>query len=169
MAWQDEAIPILRVLINDLAETPTYTDGRLEQALVVAAYMFPSDVDYENTYTVSVSSCTISPDPVTNSDDIYVNFIVMKAACIMDFSTFRVEALRAGIKARCGPAILETVDRLPGFRDLLDKGPCAAYQAMINDYNFNGGNICKAILSPFVGNNFTPQSLSNVNQYYYGR
>lgn len=169
MAWQDEAIPMLRVLINDLAETPTYSDGRLKQALIVAAHLFPQDVSYSNSYTVSISSCSITPDPTAASDTTYINFIVMKAACVMDVSTFRTEALRAGVKARCGPAVLETVDRLPGFKDLLTMGPCAAYEAMKDDYNFGSGNICKAILSPFIGNNFTPQSLSYINQYYGGR
>jgi len=168
-SWQDEMVPILRALISDLGETPTYSDGRLEKMLIVAAHLFPMDVSYGNSYTVSISSCSITPDPVDGSDTTYMNFVVMKAACLMDQSTFRTEALRAGIKARCGPAILETVDRLPGFKDLLNKGPCAAYEVMRYDYNFGSGNICRAILSPFVGNNFSPQSLSNIGTYYNGR
>ena len=167
MAWQDETVPILRALINDLAETPTYSDGRLERMLIVAAHLLSSEVFYSTDYTVSISSCTISPDPTVADDTAYINFMVMKAACLMDLSTFRTEALRAGIKARCGPAVLETVDRLPGFRDLLTKGPCVAYDTMKHDYNFGSGNICKAILSPFIGNDFDPQSLSST--YYNGR
>ena len=37
MSWQIELPIIVRTLINDLDVTPTYTDDRLQQTLVVAA------------------------------------------------------------------------------------------------------------------------------------
>jgi hypothetical protein len=48
---------------------------------------------------------------------------------------------------------------------LVDKGPCAAYDALKLDYQFGNTNTIRAVLSPFVGNNFDPSSLSSVPRW----
>jgi hypothetical protein len=161
MAWQDEAIQTLRILINDLGEEATYTDGRLEQVLLVAAKMVKSEFVLATTYTISVSEVSISPDPIDELDDAFMNFMVLKAACIIDQSTFRTKALAAGIVAKCGPAMLDTVGHLDGFKQLLEIGPCASYEALKLQWTFGGGmtNVFRAILSPFRGNNFSPSDI----------
>lgn len=161
MAWYDEAVPMLRILIGDYGDESTdmiYSTNRLEEILVVAAKYVSQEIDFDTTYTVSINPYSISPDP--NSDSAFTNFMVMKAACLTDQGTFRSKALSAGIKAKCGPVVLETLRYLDGFKELLTLGPCATYKTMKKDWMFGNGNICKAILSPFVGNNFDPQSLS---------
>ena len=152
--WQDEMVPMLRIIINDVGAAPTYTDGRLETILVVAAHLIQTEISYSNTYVIKISDTTITPDPYTAGDTTFMNFTVMKSACLVDQSTFRTEALRAGVKARLGDAVLETMDRLSGFKELLNNGPCQAFEAMKDDFLFGSGDICKAILSPFVGNDF---------------
>lgn len=156
MAWQDEAIPALRVIINDLSETPTYSDGRLEQLLVVAAKFVNHDLQFDD-YTISISDCTISPDP--SNDDVYMNFIVLKAGCITDEGLLKTKAYSAGIVARCGPAMLDTVQHLAGFKELLQYGPCKAYTELKKQWLFNGNmvNVFRAVLGPFVSNDFRPE------------
>ena len=163
MGWQDELVPILRALISDFADEPVYSDARLEQLIVVSARFVEQEIDFDVNYTINVSACTISPDPTTATTpdkDAFSNFIVLKAACMADWSTYRSKALLSGIKARCGPAWLETMDHVKGFRDLIDFGPCKAYDTLKKDYKFGNVQVIKAILSPFVSNNFHPQSLS---------
>jgi len=165
MAWQDTMITMLRILVNDMASSPTYTDGRLEQVLAVAAKYVIHEITFSTTYTIDVVSPNITPDPTVTAtlDNTFTNFVVMKAACIADMSTFRTEALRAGIKVRCGPAVLETVERLAGFKELLTRGPCAAYEVMKKDHMFGNGYICEAILSPFIGNTFDGSILGDTS------
>jgi hypothetical protein len=162
MSWQDKMIPMLRILINDMDCTPTYSDMRLEQVLVVGAHYVKQEIDFDTTYTVTIEDPDISPDPCVTAtlDDVFTNFTVLKAACLVDFSTYRTEALRSGVEARCGPAVLKVLDRLSGFRTLLNEGPCKAFEELKAEYEFGNANVCKAILSPFVGNNFDPQSLA---------
>lgn len=160
MAWQDDMIIMLRVLVSDLSSTPTYSDGRLEQVLVVAGQYVNQELDFDNTYTVTISPPAFSPDPVGIGDDAFVNFTVLKAACLTDQSTFRTRAFAAGVKARCGPAVLDTMRHLDGFTTLLKMGPCAAYETLKNNWVFGNAELVRAVLSPFCGNGFDPANLA---------
>lgn len=162
MAWQDEMVVMLRVMINDLGDSPTYSDSRLEQMLSLSAKYVQEEIYFAVTYTIDVSDASISPDPTitANLDTSFTNFVVLKAACLADWGTFRQKALLSGLKARCGPAILETMEHMVGFRELISQGPCAAYDALKQDYQFGNVENIRAVLSPFRGNNFDPSSLS---------
>ena len=59
-----------------------------------------------------------------------MNLTVLKAACLADLSTYRTKAAMAGLKARCGPAVLETLEYTKGFKELLEFGPCKAYEEL---------------------------------------
>jgi hypothetical protein len=160
MAWKSEMVLMLRGLISDFDKT-SYTDDRLQQLLVIAAHYVRQEVDFTQTYTISVTAKTISPDPCssTNADkQAFTNFTVLKAACLTDWSTYRSKALSSGIRARCGPAQLETLQHLKGFRDLIDFGPCKAYETLKEEHEF-GNYTLKAILSPFTSSNFDAGSL----------
>jgi len=164
MAWQSEMVTMLRVLINDM-DSECYDDVRLEQLLVLSAKYVQQEISFSTTYTINLASLSISPDPSVAPDDEFMNFTVLKSACLADWNTFRQKALLAGVKARCGPAELETIGHLDGFKALVDKGPCAAYDALKLDYQFGNTNTIRAVLSPFVGNNFDPSSLSSVPRW----
>jgi len=154
---------MLRVLINDLVSPYTYDDDTLTKILSVSAIYNIQDIDFDVTYTISLAGTPdISPDP--SGDSIFTNFMVMKAACQADFSTYRTKALAEGVTARCGPATLAVLGNLRGFKELLTVGPCATYESMKLDYVFGNGQMCRAILSPFVGNNFSVDSLSTAYQ-----
>lgn len=162
MPWQDEAIPTLRIIINDMdTVSPAYSDIRLEQTLVVAAKLIMQEINFTNIYTVSVENLTISPDPVDTSDLAYTNMMILKAACLVDFSTFRTKAAMEGIKAVLGPANLQVAGNLAGFNTLLDKGPCATFNQLRNEMLWGDINMVKAILSPFSGNKFDARYLQD--------
>jgi len=166
MAWQDTMVSMLRILVNDMDDTPVYSDSRMEQMLVTAAMYVNIEISFDYTYTIGITTPSISPDPTGNGDDAFTNFVVLKAACITDQSTFRTKALAAGVKAKCGPAVLETLKHLDGFKQLLEIGPCAAYTELKKQWTFGNSRLVHAILSPFTSNNFDPSSLSAISDGY---
>lgn len=165
MAWPDVIIPMVRILINDYDDASyEYDDDRLMQTIVVAAQLVKNEVDFSTTYTISVPLVTISPDPTSGTiDDAFVNFVTLKTACFMDVSTFRTKAALAGLKAKMGPAVLETTEHLRGFKSLLDVGPCKTYETMKKEWTFGNAQVVEAVLSPFSSNNFDPRDLPSVH------
>ena len=75
-----------------------------------------------------------------------------------DEGNFRNSALLQGVKARCGPAVLELGSYGQYLKDLLTNGPCNTYEELKNEYNFSyeGRRIIKAVMSPFAANDFDP-------------
>ncbi len=168
MAWETTMVTMVRVLVNDTEAPEQYVDSRLEQIIVVAAEYVQQDINLSVVYDINVDVPDISPDPTlpASKDDVFTNFVVLRAACIVDHSTFRTEAFRSGIKARCGPALLETLDRLKGFNTLLNEGPCKAYAVLKKEHNFGNDSIIRAILSPFISNNFDSRSLASIQSFH---
>ena len=163
--WSSSLVTMLRTFINDIdSSNYTYTDSRLQQLLVIAAMYVKQEIDFDTTYTVDVAQVTISPDPVDTGDDAFSNFVVLKAACLSDQGMYRSRALAAGLKARIGPAALDTVGHLAGFKELLTEGPCAAYVTLKKEWLF-GNAYVRAILGPFISNTFDPRSLSAYHSY----
>ena len=164
MAWQTDLVTMLRNVIFDVDSTNyTYTDNRLKEMLVVSAQLVTQEIAFDTDYTVTISTTGISPDPTDSTDansKAFENFIVLKAACLADQSTLRTKALAAGVSIKLGPAAISTSNNLKGFETLLTQGPCSAYSELKWEYEMGNAKAIRAILSPFVGNTFDPQSLS---------
>jgi hypothetical protein len=167
MSWQLEIPIITRVWINDLDSNPTYSDSRIQQVVVVAALNVNREVSFTETYDIDVVNETISPDPTLEAslDNDFVALVALKAACILDQSTYRTKAINEGIKTSLASASLHTAGNLKGYKDLLDVGPCAMYSELRQEFEIGNPNMVQAVLSPFVGNKF---DASNLNSYYGG-
>lgn len=158
MCINADVIIMVRTLINDLdSDNETYSDDRLSSIIAVSAKYVNKDL--ERTYTINISSPDITPDPVTQNDDTFINLLVMKTACQIDTGLFRTKAALAGLEARCGPAILRTAGHLDGFKEMLASGPCGLYAAMLRDYKYGSGELCHAVMGPFISNDFDPDVL----------
>jgi len=159
-SWQRTSTKMLRTMLNDAGcGESTYTTSRLEDLLITAAYFIPVDINFKNTYVVDVEALTITPSPIGQTDGPeFINFMVLKAACLVDESNFRTSALLQGVKARCGPAVLETNKYGEFLKELLTEGPCKAYEDLQQAYNFSydGTKIIRAVMSPFASNDFDP-------------
>jgi hypothetical protein len=159
-SWQNTSLLMLRTMLNDAGcGESKYSNNRLEDLLITAAYFIPIDVNFNSTYVVDVEAYTISPDPIGQPDGPeFINFMVLKAACIADEGNFRNSALLQGVQARCGPAVLNTSSYGQYLKELLTNGPCKVYEDVSNSYNFSyeGRKIIRAIMSPFVSNDFYP-------------
>ncbi len=164
MSWNIELPIIVRTLINDFGEEQQYNDERLLQVIVVAARYVQFDVSLDQTYSVDVINPSISPDPTINKDEIFVGLVSLKAACFIDQSTVRTKAAMDGVRASLGPASLSVGGGMEGLKILLSNGSCSSYDELTAHWDLAQATAAKAILSPFVGNNFTPDMLrSNYN------
>ena len=161
MSWNLELPIIVRTLINDWADNPTYSDERIIQVLAVAAQYVQFDVVLDHAYKVDVLNNTISPDPTAENerDEIFISLVSLKAACIIDQSTFRTKAAMEGLRASLGPAAFAVGGSLAGWSEILEKGPCAHYNDLIEHWDVANASSIKAILSPFSGNKFDPSIL----------
>jgi hypothetical protein len=161
VSWQIELPLMVRTLINDWDDQPVYSDDRLSQVIVVAAKYVQIDVQLPNEYSIDISNPQITPDPIINKDDIFVGMVALKSACMMDQSSLRTKAAMEGIRAALGPANLSVAGSLAGITTILEKGPCVLYQELKDTWNISEASNIKAILSPFVGNNFNPRYIQN--------
>ena len=82
MPWQNEMKVIVRHLVNDLDSSDyTFTDSRLEEAVLVSAQLASLEIDFDNTYAIDVDSVSLSPDPTSgNKDDSFINLVCLKTA-----------------------------------------------------------------------------------------
>lgn len=162
MSWQLEIPIIIRSLINDFDEH--YSNDRIIQIVTVAAKYIVLDLNLPTTYSIDTVHKTISPDPCDSStrDEDFISFVALRSACFLDQSTFRTKALMEGIKTRLGPAELDISGNLAGFKTLLDVGPCALYDNLKQQYNIGNASVLRAVLGPFVGNNFDPQMIRGI-------
>ena len=164
MSWKQEIPIIVRTLINDLSETPTYSDARILQVVTVAAKYVQFDVVLDHQYVVNVVDPTITPDPTADNDSIFISLVSLKTACIIDQSVLRTKAAAEGIRAALGPASLSVVGSLAGIRMIIEEGPCAAYDQLVSHWDVKEATAIRAVLSPFVGNKFDPRSIQ-LNPY----
>jgi hypothetical protein len=159
-SWQNTSLLMLRTMLNDAGCGETkYSNSRLEQLLITSAYFLPVDINFNTSYVIDVEQNTITPDPISQDDgQEFISFMVLKAACIADEGNFRNQALLQGVKARCGPAVLDTSSYGQYLKDLLSNGPCKTYDDLKDEYNFSyeGRRIIRAVMSPFVSNDFYP-------------
>jgi len=167
MAWPDVIIPMVRILINDYDDTNyEYSDDRLQDTIVVAAQLVNQEINFDTVYTINIPLVTISPDPTIAVDNAFVNFVTLKSACFVDQSLFRTKSTISGLKAKCGPAVLETVEHLRGFKDLINFGPCKAYTTLKEEWIFGNAQVVEAVLSPFTSNNFDTRNLPTARSNY---
>lgn len=155
MSWQDESVEILRILINDFGNTPKYSDEDLEQLLLVSARYVIQEVNLATSYLVDYSSGTITPNP--SDDHGFLNFMILKSACLTNTWEYNTKAIQDGISAKCGPTTLSVSSNAILILGLIQNGPCKTYQELVMQYNFGQLNIgAKGIVSPFISNTFLP-------------
>lgn len=158
--WKATLVPLLRVIIGDFTDPPTYSDDRLCQLLGAAAFFVAGDLcDCPNlTFTYDVVTGVASPDPLSNA--VIANLIVLRAACILDQGLTRSRSISEGFKAVCGPASLQVLSASSTFSSLFENGPCAAYLDLKEACCFRNliqsAEFCKFVLGPFVSECYVP-------------
>lgn len=165
MSWQNELTVIVRTLISDLTEPYQFSDERIQQVLTVAGKYVQFDVNLEHSYAIDVVNTTITPDPTLDNDTIFTSLACLKAACIIDQSTYRTKAALEGIRATLGPANLSISGQSAAWKAMLEHGPCASYDELTSHWDVKEATAIAAILSPFAGNKFDPE-FQNIRSTY---
>jgi hypothetical protein len=147
MAWQDDMVTMLRVIIDDNGNNQEYSNSRLEEVIVVAATMTKKEIDFDNDYIISVSNVTISPDPVTNSDDAFVNIVTLKSACLLANSEYKTEAGRA-ITVRDGSSAIDNKG-VAAAKKVWRDSICEDYSKAEREYRIGNSQAGKSIIGPY--------------------
>ena len=167
MAWSTDLVLMTRVLISDINIPQTYTDEYIKRVLITAGMIVDSEVPFEYTYVYDISLLTIVPDPIVSLDSFFTALVPLKAACIITQGEFK-QALGQGIKVRDGDSMIDTSVSFRGYRDILEFGPCAAYEklkwSLLASGSGSGAGVGKAVLGPhrISGGN----SQSTISWYY---
>lgn len=162
MAWTTDLVLMVRVLVSDISVPQTYTDEYIERVLIVAGIIVDAEFPFSYNYIYDISALTISPDPVVSEDLIFMALVPLKTACILTQGEFK-QALGQGIKVRDGDSAIDTSVSFRGYRDILEMGPCAAYEKLKWSLLASGG-VGKAVLGPYrsPGGN----TLDTISWYY---
>jgi hypothetical protein len=151
MAWSDEMLPFLRVLVDDTGAQQVYSDTQLQQALLVAAFQVNVEMKFNEAFTIDILGVSITPDPTAepSRDDSFVNLVELKAACIIDRGS-AASAARRAIVTRDGVNHFDLRGPAENKIKLLDKGWCAAYADAKEEYQAGLVRTAgAAVLSPF--------------------
>ncbi len=149
MPWQNEMKVIVRHLVNDLDTSDyTFTDSRLEEAILVSAQLASLEIDFENTYTIDVDSVSLSPDPTASGDkdDSFINLVCLKTARMLLGSELKTHSLNA-ISLKDGPSALDLRGIVSGLKILFDD-ISKRYEEATTQYKLNGV-VGQAILGPY--------------------
>lgn len=150
MSWQGQMGTIVRHLINDLdPDSYKFSNTRLETTILVAAQLSQMNIDFSNSYTINVETCTLSPDPTVTStiDDPFVTLICLRTACIIIGSEIRSESGNA-ISIKDGPSAID----LRGVTQTLTviyKDLCEKYEHLLLEYRAGSSIAGQAILGPY--------------------
>ena len=146
MAWNTEITTIVRHLLDDVSDTPKYSDERLEKAVLVCTQLMLMGDSFRNNYVVDITNGTITPDPTSgNRDDSFLNLVALRTACMIIGSEIKTSSGNA-ISVKDGPSSID----LKGVSDVLAKlydHLCKQYEAILLQYRASG-TIGAAILGP---------------------
>lgn len=136
---------ILRDLIGDVADVPTYSDDRLEQAIVSSAFLLLRQISFDEDYVVEVQCRTITPDPSSDYD--FLALVVLRTAVLILSSELKTSSL-SSIKVVDGPSSVDMTSLSKTAKDLLAQASKQFEEAKLAHQIGNGG-YGEAILSPY--------------------
>jgi len=171
MTWDVNLVLMLRILINDLNLPQKNTDNYLQRVLVTAGIYVSSEIELPFDYIYDIDAVTITPDPIIADDSVSEALLPLKAACIINQGDFQ-KSISQGIKVRDGDSAIDTSVSFRGFRDILELGPCAAYDKLrfdIEKLNAAGAaGLSGFVLGPFRDPN-SVRSDSDTLAWYFDR
>lgn len=135
MAWQTELSTIVRYIINDVDNTRyKYSDERIETTVVIAAQMVILDISLQTQYDINIQNISISPDPTETDpkDNVFVNLVALKTACIILGSEVKTEGANA-ISIKDGPSAID-LRGVASTISFLYEDICGKYDKLLKDY-----------------------------------
>ena len=161
MSWDTSAVQTVRYMIGDVDTPQKYTDARLKTACVIAANLINNDISLYNTYTISVSGETISPDPTSDPVDLrFVDMIATRASILILQGELKIYANNS-VKIVDGPSSIDMAGVFANTQKLLTD-LSQNYSMMKNMYSMNGDGYGKTVMTPTI-------NTSVCEDYYYDR
>lgn len=147
MAWYSNALPILRVLIQDMTEPYTYSDDNLYSVLCSAASLVQQEVNLLNVYTVNFTTKTITPDPNALGDVGFEHLMAYKAACLIGIGAAKTASANA-IDVADNSA---SIKMAWAAKSKMQWGnmACVQYEDIKKDYQMGKYVVGKSIVSPY--------------------
>lgn len=137
-----------RAILGDMGPTYTYSDERMQQVIIPAAFYVNRQATFQDSYVVNINNGSITPDPVGDND--FIALCAYKAACLI--STYELKN-SSGIIMKDGPSMIDTKGTSQNMKAGMTS-ICATFDAMMLDYLVNGGlsgtgGVGAAILGPY--------------------
>lgn len=144
MSWEDEALPLLRILIGDSLSPFVYCDTRLLDIFVGTAKLVVMDVSFDTAYTIVLSTSSISPDP--SEDPAFIPLVCLRAAYIVSSSEYREKSMSA-VTITDGPSTISLSGIVTGLKarmDMLSKD----YAKAKLQYAMGNAIGCQTVITP---------------------
>ena len=154
--WPTELVLVTRVLISDYVQPYTYSDARIQEVLIIAGMLCQLEVDLlHSPYTFDVANLIMTPDPANASigkDYGACCLFSLKAACILQLSSFRDKARNAGIQVRSDRELIDTKGQLDGDKFLLNSehDVCKSYTESVWIYKAGNYSAGYALVGPMA-------------------
>jgi hypothetical protein len=145
MSWQDDTRNLLRQLSGDIGPVCEYNDSRLDELILYAAKIVITETFLTDTYSVTLNTGTISPDPST--DDWFISLLVLKSWEILANNEYRIASNKA-LSIRDGPSAVDGRAVADNKKEIAKKAR-EQYETALMSYNAGTYNAGAAILSPF--------------------
>lgn len=152
--WEQELVLVTRVLINDYIQPYAYSDSRIQEVLIIAGMLCQLEVDLlHSPYQFDPSNLIMTPDPADpaiGKDYGACCLFSLKAACILQLSSFRDKARNAGIQVRSDRELVDTKGQLDGDKFLLNSefDNCKSYAESVWIYKAGNYNAGYALVGP---------------------
>lgn len=150
MGWQKEMVRILRYIISDIdTVAPIYDEERLVETVLVSAQLVINEIDFNNTYTIDVDECVLSPDPTAvTKDNAFINLVCLRAALLVLFSEYKTASINS-IRVSDGPSTIDMTDSTRNSKTLYDNALLEYERAK---FAYRAGNSIggQAVLTPYT-------------------
>jgi len=154
MPWQNELTIIVRHIIGDLdSDNQLFSDGRIEESILVAAQLLHMEMEFNVDYTIEVDNGILIPDPTTipvgpsNKDDDFIALCSLRSGLLLTNSLMRTYALKA-FSIRDGASSLDMRGVVAGLK-MVNDDLTTKYDQLKLAYQTGKLGFGKSILSPY--------------------
>lgn len=143
---------MVRNLINDFEPNNTFTDDRIQQAIVVAGLIASNEFAFSAAYTFDLENIDIVPDPAAAGtfDALAIAIFTLKAACLLDTNKYQSATSNGGgVFVKDGDTEVDTSKGFAGYSDIIKLGPCMSYEKLLKHSSYlQSMNLGAAVMTP---------------------
>jgi len=150
-------VTIIRGLINDLGPVYTYGNDRIEELIVISAYMVIREVDFGYAYTIDVDTISITDDPTDNNDLDFVALVCLKTACLIQNGEYITDSVKA-VSVKDGPSIIDVRGRVDHKKEIANKA-CDDYERAKISYLAGDYSVGRGIVGPYASGSSSSSSI----------